>query len=107
MACYDCEDCGYGNSGKCERWEYNCPFKHLPEGKDKDLDGIAKKELEAAKKLQIELKLLYDKYSGIIKWYTEEYGMDLLKESLEELSNSLDDDLIKEWDTIVNGGDTK
>ena len=42
MACYDCEECSknieYG--GKCDRFEYNCPFSLVKTFKKKELIEI-------------------------------------------------------------------
>lgn len=102
MACYDCEDCNLNKQfgGKCDRFEYDCPFSHLPRLNDYNAE-IKQKEFEAAKLLLNDLKDVYGKYRHEIVDYSEEYGMDSIERVISDIEDLVDPDIVKEWRRII------
>lgn len=102
MACYDCEDCSkhkdYG--GKCDRWEYNCPFSHL-KGWNEDEKKKVDEDIKIALELKTELSGLLNKYKDK---FNEEYNysdiFSQLNFAYSNLEDMVDEELIKEWNEI-------
>lgn len=102
MACYDCEDCGRHkyHGGKCERWEYDCPFSHL-EGYDKEEQGQIDEDVKTSLELKQDLKNLLAKYEKKfnLNWNYEDI-IEHLKFAYTDLEDMTDEELIKEWNKI-------
>lgn len=92
MACYDCEDCPrqIDNGGKCNEWEYNCPFKHLIGYDEKDtLDK--KHDLEVAKDFNNKIKILISEFKNDLKDdYNYEEIINQLNHTQDELEYMVD-----------------
>lgn len=94
MACYDCEDCirHYEQGGKCVRWEYDCPFKHL----DYMTENDKKLLIDLRTKLQ-ELVKLQDRFEG-------DFDVDHIFGSINfaemQINDLVDEDIVKEYDII-------
>lgn len=54
MACYDCEDCNkhINNGGKCNKFEYDCPYDLIRFSNVKDVNKINDKALQIEKLLK-------------------------------------------------------
>lgn len=102
MACYDCEDCFKHQDcgGKCNRWEYSCPFSHL-NGLNEDDQKKIDEDIKIAVEFKGELDRLINNYKG--KFNNEDNYSEIwsqLKFALTNLEDMIDEDLIKEWNEI-------
>ena len=95
MACYDCEDCSrsveYG--GKCEHFEYNCPFLI-----------VEKYDAEKLKSMREVIKKISQAIEQLKELDTEEYMEDEINSvsfQLSLLEDKVDEDTEKEWNEIA------
>lgn len=104
MACYDCKDCklNYQKGGKCNRWEYDCPFNHLRStSNDAEEQAKINHDLLIATKIKdklLEIKDLQDKLHFIWNYERELSHAD---SALSGLEHKLNHDLLKEWVKII------
>lgn len=94
MACYDCEDCSrnieYG--GKCERFEYNCPFTI-----------VEKYDSEKLKSIRIAIENISKAIEQLTALDDEDYMEDEIHSisfQLSLLEDKVDEDIEKEWNEI-------
>lgn len=94
MACYDCEDCpqSISNGGKCDRFEYNCPYivveKYHPE-----------KILE----LRDKIKMISDSILQLQELDSKEFFEDeisVIKNQLEEMVEKVSEEMVEEWEKV-------
>ena len=92
---YDCEYCGKSiyNEGKCNRFEYNCPFS-----------VVSNYDEEKIEKFQIGFKKILDTIDDMIKLDTEFHFEELeyLKEIVEEKTEIVSEKLLNEWKEMNN-----
>jgi archaellum component FlaC len=102
MAGNDCEDCNKHRyaGGKCDRWEYNCPFSHLR--------GFNKEEQE---KIDQDIKMVTEfknKLNELINEYKDKFNdphnykeiLQQLKFAYSNLEDMVSEELINEWKEI-------
>lgn len=94
MACYDCEECSMNVEfgGKCNRFEYDCPFLIVEKYDSKKLKAIR----ETVNKISQTIESL----KGLD---TEEYmedEIDRLSYSLSLFENKISENIEKEWNEI-------
>lgn len=72
MACYDCEDCNYhvNNGGKCNKFEYNCPYNLINSTNIDNVKQIQNKAIEIQRLIKgieslDEEGILWDEISSI------------------------------------------
>lgn len=92
MACYDCEDCSksISNGGKCERFEYNCPFL-----------AVEKYSPEKIVELRDKIKMISDSVLQLQELDSEEFFEDeisVIKNQLEEMVGKVSEELVEEWE---------
>ena len=95
MACYDCEDCKHNSyyGGKCNRFEYNCPFivvENYSSDKLETIRNIVPDRRESIKKLQE-----IDEDRGLM--FDEIYSVN---SSLIELKDKVSTEIEQEWNEI-------
>jgi hypothetical protein len=109
MACYDCEDCGKHNyhGGKCNRWEYNCPFAHL-KGWNEEEQKKVDEDIKIAVDFKGELNGLMSRYKDK---FNDEYNYSEILQQLNfaysNLEDMVDEELIKEWNEINSEDDAE
>ena len=89
MACYDCEDCSkqFYSGGKCQEWEYDCPFKHL-DGYNKEDQEIKNHDLEVAIDFYNKFKTLINDFKNKL---SDKYNYEEILRQLENTETDLDD----------------
>lgn len=95
MADYDCEYCklSKNRSGRCERWEYNCPFAFLENKVDTDIEKL--------NLIKSKLKECIDIFNTIENKYSFEEVKNNISFALNNLEdNFLNEELYKEWQEI-------
>lgn len=94
MACYDCEDCNkhISNGGKCNKFEYDCPYDLVS---CTDIDNVKQIQQKA-----IEIKSLIKDIEHL-----DEEGMlwceiSTIRIKLDEIIDFSTDNVINEWKEI-------
>ena len=101
MACYDCEDCrlNYQKGGKCQRWEYDCPFNHL-RSRDKEEQKKLNEDLKVALKIKEKLEEVKSLWDSMYASWSYDRELCYIDGMIRELEDKLDSSLIEEWNTI-------
>jgi hypothetical protein len=94
MACCDCDDClrNVECGGKCERFEYNCPFVVV--------ENYDHEELRTMRTAVEEISEAIERLAELdSKEYMEEM-ISGIKIQLSYLSDAVNEDIEKEWNEI-------
>ncbi|WP_461818146.1 hypothetical protein [Faecalimonas sp.] len=94
MACYDCEECSknISNGGKCNRFEYNCPFL-----------AVEKYNTEKIVKLRNKIKMISDSVLQLLELDSEEFFEDeisMIRNQLVEMEEKVSEELVEKWKKI-------
>jgi hypothetical protein len=95
MACYCCDDChdAKHNGGKCNKFQYECPFDILEAFDEVDIK-IIRKIIDNIN-IQIDNLKAIDKNHGVM-----EEDIEALRSALSNLEERISIDLQKEWNEI-------
>lgn len=102
MADYDCDCCNknVNAGGKCDKFEYDCPFSHLEYNNEKEKQDVDS-DLKNAKILYNNLNsALKDFEKNIKRNYVYSEIIQNLKFTMSNLEDMVDDKLIEEWKEI-------
>lgn len=94
MACYDCEECSKSiyNGGKCEQFEYDCPFI-----------AIFKYKKEKIEELRATIKTIFHSINQLEKLDDEDFfdeNLQQMKYQLNNIEESISEEAEKEWKII-------
>lgn len=100
MACSDCDECSshVNHGGICNRYEYDCVFRHLHAYNDEESKKVLE-DYKTAIELKTEISSIYEKYQKVFH-DGDNYELDSLKKYIMVLDDLVDKDLEAEWKKI-------